>query len=223
MKTIIDDGFNSELVQNAAFDGEVEIPTLNEPTIELLPETLVPFTKRNYCRNPEKAYVCFYEHDLRFKDLLVSPDKYASELAKFAGIISPDCSLYWDMPLCLQVANIYMNRAIAYYYQTCNLRVIPNVRWGDERTFTTQCFPDKVAFLGIPKHSIVSIGTYGCIRGKEKQSIFRAGLIAMLDELQPETVLVYGSMPASIFGDLLGRTHFVQYPDWISSQRRRIR
>lgn len=33
--------------------------------------------------------------------------------------------------------------------------------------------PEKFAFLGAPKNSIVSIGTYGCIRGKENKHFFR--------------------------------------------------
>ena len=49
----------------------------------------------------------------------------------------------------------------------------------------------------------------------------RHGLMAMLDELQPEVVLVYGAMPDDIFHGLLDCTQFVQYPDWISSKKRR--
>ena len=39
--------------------------------------------------------------------------------------------------------------------------MIPNVRWGDERSCTAECYGEKAAFLGLPKHSIVSISTYG--------------------------------------------------------------
>lgn len=112
-----------------------------------------------------------------------------------------------------------MNRAVAYNLQQNGIYVIPNVRWGDERTFTTEILPEKVAFLGIPKHSIVSIGTYGCVKSREEQKMFRAGLIAMLNELEPEIVLVYGSMPDFIFSDLLDRTQFVRFPDWISCKK----
>ena len=81
--------------------------------------------------------------------------------------------------------------------------------------------PEKFAFLGVPKHSIVSIGTYGCIKSHENKVYFRNGLSAMLDELEPEVVLVYGGMPEFIFGDFKNRTHFVNYPDWTSTKRRR--
>ena len=74
----------------------------------------------------------------------------------------------------------------------------------------------KVAFLGVDKHSIVSIGTYGQIKSTESKRYFREGLVSMLEELEPEVVLVYGAMPGSIFHGLDKLTQFVQYPDWIS-------
>jgi hypothetical protein len=79
--------------------------------------------------------------------------------------------------------------------------------------------PECFAFLGIPKHSIVSIGTYGCIQGADNTRHFRDGLIAMLDHLEPEIVLVYGSMPKRIFASVADRTRFIQYPDWISFKK----
>ena len=71
-----------------------------------------------------------------------------------------------------------------------------------------------MAFQGVDKHSIVSIGTYGQIKSSESKRYFREGLIAMLDELEPRVVLVYGAMPDTIFHGLETRTEFVQYLDW---------
>lgn len=125
------------------------------------------------------------------------------------------------MPLVLQIANTYMNRAIGHYLQSKGLYIIPNIRWGDERSYTTIELPEKFAFLGVPKHSIVSIGTYGCIKSKENKIYFTEGLEAMLEELEPEVVLVYGGMPDSIFAKVKDRAKFVHYPDWTSIQKRR--
>ena len=81
-------------------------------------------------------------------------------------------------------------------------------------------FRDKVAFLGVDKHSIVSIGTYGQVQTAESKRIFREGLIAMLEELEPEIVLVYGSMPKIIFEGLEDKTRFIQYPDWTTRMKK---
>ncbi len=215
---VIDDGFSAHLVETAFFDGIFEIPFIEKPEKIVIPNGLVPFTSRKSDKNHEN-FVCFYEHDIKFRDFILSPDDYLEELSAFPGIISPDCSLYIDMPLCLQITNVYINRAHGHYLQEKGHYVIPNVRWGDERTYTTVKLPEKVAFLGLPKHSIYCIGTYGCIKSKEDKRYFREGLIAMLDELEPEVVLVYGAMPKEIFGGLENRTQFINYPDWISLKK----
>ena len=218
MRNLSDDGFNSHLVETAIFEGKLEIPKILKPETIIVPEGMVPFSQRKKDAN-YRDFVCFYELDIRFADVLTATDRYLKDLKRFSGVISPDCSVYIDMPLCLQVANIYMNRAVGHYLQEKGMYVIPNVRWGDERTYTTSALGEKVAFLGIPHHSIVSVGTYGCIRGKENAYYFREGLLAMLDEVKPEIVLVYGAMPDSIFGGLKDRTRFMHYPDWIARRK----
>ncbi len=58
--------------------------------------------------------------------------------------------------------------------------MIPNVRWGDERTYTTGVFPDPLALMGFEKHSTVSILSYGLVKTAEEKKHFKAGLEAML-------------------------------------------
>lgn len=219
-KTNLDDGFNSELVANAFFDGILEIPQLEKPKEIIIPTSLIPFSqiKRS---NDKTETIHFYEYDKKFNNALSSTKELLPQLKTFSSIISPDYSLYRDMPLCLQIANTYLNRAIGYYLQSNGLYVIPNVRWGDERSYTTTELPEKFAFLGIPKNSIVSIGTYGCIKSRENKQYFKDGLSAMIEELSPQVVLVYGGMPDSIFNDFKNQTQFVNYPDWTSTKRRR--
>lgn len=215
---IIDDGFSLDLVKNARFEGLYDIPAIERPDKLVIPSGMVPFSRRNESAARDK-FVCFYEYDRRFAYCLTSTQKHRNDLKRFPGIISPDCSLYIDMPLILQIANVYLSRAIGAYFQRHGAYVIPNVRWGDERTYTTETLPEKVAFLGLPKHSILSVGTYGCVKSKEAKYYFREGLQAMLEELEPEIVLVYGSMPKNVFNGLENRTRFVQYLDWIKYRK----
>ena len=217
---LIDEGLRVSLVESASFDGDLEIPHINSPDKIVIPKGIIPFSQRerDHCHTD---FVCFYEHDVLFRDVLTNTESYVDDLKRFPGIISPDCSMYVDAPLAVQITSLYLNRTIGYYLQKQGIYVIPNIRWGDERTFTTEIFRDKAAFLGVEKNSIVSIGTYGQVRSADSKRLFRKGLIAMLDELEPETVLVYGSMPKEIFGDLQSRTGFVHYPDWITRKKGR--
>lgn len=217
-ENLVDEGFRVSLVEKAFFDGKFEIPHIDSPDELIIPRGMVPFSKRERSQG-KKDFVCFYEHDIYFRKILTNTEEYVKELKQYPGIVTPDCSLYIDAPLCVQIADIYLNRAVGHYLQKQGLYVIPNIRWGDERTYTSDYLGEKVAFQGVDKHSIVSVGTYGQIRTAESKKFFREGLEEMIKELEPEIVLVYGSMPDKIFADLKKKTKFIQYSDWTTRMR----
>lgn len=213
----LSDGCNPELVKGAEFDGIFEIPIIKRPKKIIIPEKLVPFSKMEKADKKTFA-VCEYENDREFKDLLTNPDEYIEIIKQYKGFISPDCSVYRDMPLAAQITNIYRNRAIGYCFQKHGVYVVPCVRWGDERTYTTKFLPEKVAFLGIEKHSIVSIGTYGQLKDRVNRYYLEAGLDSMIETLEPEVVLVYSKIPDEI-KNKYSEVQFVEYQDWTSIVR----
>lgn len=225
-KAIIDDGMNSDLIYGAEFDGYLGIPIIRRPETIIIPSDIVPFTKRKYITDPNIA-VGFYEMDVEFSDILISSQNYLDEFCQqpfvtpenIKPLLSPDCSLYRDAPLVVQMANVYRNRAIGYYFQSNGAYVIPQIRWGNELTYTTKVLPEKVAFLGVEKHSIVAIGTYGCFKTRDDKYHFEAGLAAMMETLEPCVVLVYGSMNPKIFETYQSNAKFVHYPDWITRKK----
>lgn len=211
------DGCNPEFVKGAEFDGIFEIPIIKRPKKIIIPQKLVPFSKMEKADKKTFA-VCEYENDSEFKDLLSNPDEYISIIKQYQGFISPDCSIYRDMPLAAQITNIYRNRAIGYCFQKHGVYVVPCVRWGDERTYTTKVLPEKIAFLGVEKHSIVSVGSYGQLKDRVNRYYFDAGMDSMMETLEPDIVLVYSKMPDEI-KDKYPETKFVEYPDWTSIMR----
>lgn len=213
IKANLDDGCNPELVAGATFALPLGIPIIKAPPQIIIPEGITPFSIRHRAPSFNEA-IGFYEKDINFAEVLRSPQDYIDYFGRFKALISPDCSLYRDAPLAVQLTNVYRNRAIGSYYQRRGQYVIPQIRWGNEYTYTTKYFPEKIAFLGVEKHSIVAIGTYGCFDGRENKYYFSAGLEAMMETLEPQIVLVYGSMPEKVFGQYMNYAKFVQYPDW---------
>ena len=217
----IDDGFQPEFIANASLDGLLEMPTIDREKEIIIPKVIVPYSKVKYCKEKYK-FCAFYEHDINFTKVLENPEcvECKSILEQCIGVISPDCSTFLDAPILVQIMNIYRNRALGAKFQSMGFYTIANVRWGDERTYTTKLFPEPPAFLGVPKNYIIAIGSYGSCKNREIRKHFRDGLIAMLDYLEPKIVLVYGPMPKCIFGDLLKRTHFIRYDDWTTARHK---
>ena len=216
-KKLVDDGFAPELVAGAFFDGMFEIPIIRNEQGTFTPWRLVPFTKRCVTALRDE-FICFYVHDFRFADVLRNARAYLECFRKFSGLVSPDCSLYRDMPLVLQIANTYFNRALGHYFQANGLHVVANVRWGDERSYTRSLFPEPFAFAGVERNAIVSIGTYGCSRGKENAYHRQRGMAAMLEELTPRQVWVYGSFADDDFSEYERYCDIRYYSDWLTSE-----
>lgn len=183
------DVFHAGLVIGARFEGTWEMPVI--PATARLPDNLIPFDHA-LSQDRFDHFVHFYLDDERFERLWRRPGDYLRRLSAFQGVISPDYSLYRDLPLAMQLWNTYRGRAIGYWLARQGIDVIPNVRWSDERSYA-------FCFDGIQPGTPVAVGTYGCIRRAVDRLFFRKGLEAMLDRLKPSVVIVYGGAPAQLF------------------------
>ena len=66
------------------------------------------------------TWIHFYEDDVAFERIWNTPNKYLPIIKKFKGVITPDFSVYRDMPLVMQQWNIYRSRAIGLMlYHNC--------------------------------------------------------------------------------------------------------
>lgn len=137
------DVFKSALVAGAQFSPIFEFPQLKAGDTK--PTQAIPFEKAYAVKASNcQHWVHFYTHDHHFECVWNNPKRYLPMLQRFAGVISPDFSLYRELPLVMQLWNTYRNRAIAFWLQREGVNIIPNVRWGDERSY-------EFAFEGLPQ------------------------------------------------------------------------
>lgn len=183
------DVFKAFLVNGAQFSDHLEFPIITKT--DLKANRAIPFDKALQTNDFEQ-WVHFYIHDDIFERIWNNPKQYLNRLKKFQGVITPDFSLYRDMPLVMQMWNTYRNRSIGVWLQMNGIPIIPNVRWGDERTY-------DFCFEGLEKGGTVAISTNGCIQGKENKEYFKNGLKEMVSVLKPKTILNYSCTPDSIF------------------------
>lgn len=195
MNTLIDtsiDAFRSQLLKGAMFSEPNEFPLLKKSICK--PSAAIPFEKAIKSAVTDQ-WIHFYMHDRKFERVWNRPNAYLPLFKRFAGVISPDYSVCFDMPLIMQEWNTFRNRVLAYWLQSMDIPVIPNISWGDERSYA-------FAFEGIEKGGTVAVGTVGTMKDRVNRTIFSDGLKVMADVLRPETVVCVGSSPESVFGFL---------------------
>lgn len=183
------DVFNAFLVAFATYAGIFEFPVIN-PTY-WIPNNLISFSK---CLSSKSFdfWVHFYEDDYLFERIWRNPSKYLGILKRFEGVILLDFSIYRDMPLVMQLWNIYRSRAIGCWLQRNGVKVIPNIRFGDKRTYRICC-------EGISRNCVISVGSHGNLKNCIDRKIFLEGLDVIVKRLQPKVIIVYGATPEKYF------------------------
>lgn len=183
------DVFRAFLLQGVDFAGKYDLPVIKEEHV--IPRKCIRFSESIREKKDFHQWVVFYEDDFQFERIWNNPKKYIDILKKYDGVITPDFSLYYDMPLAMQIWNIYRSRAIGAWLQKSGIRVVPNIRFGSSETYDIVCD-------GISKHSVISVGTLGCIKRLNYRDEFENALLKIALKLEPETIIVYGSLPGNV-------------------------
>lgn len=122
------DVINGRLLEGLTLVGSFGIPRILGSNA--IPEKLVAFSEAVSKRTqPDPhAWVHFYQDDYKFTRFWANPEKYYQKLAAFAGVISPDHSLYRNMPMAQQIGHTYQNQLLGARLQADGVPVIANVR-----------------------------------------------------------------------------------------------
>lgn len=215
------DVFGAYLLDGASFEGNYDIPIMNIPSEIHLPSKLIAYSRLNTLQPGEYTYCHFYQDDYSFDGKfgvwnslkLNTQFKKGFNLDKFKNvyaIICPDFSLYYDMPIAMQIWNIYRSRAVGYFLTKLWYVVIPNVRWTDKKSY-------EYCFDGLQKNSIVAVSTLGCLRSRKDRSLFLPGLKELIRRISPKHIILYGTLTSEII-DILTEAHqsYVFFPSQIS-------
>ena len=156
------------------------------------------------------AFVCWYIDDYKFDGPGGIWNNYSfvlRVLRHFAGAITPDFSTYQDFPEPLKGWNTLRMRMYGYWLGKNGISVINNCRWGTKETW-------RYCWDGIPKNSMVCIGTVGGSPRKLADRMrFEEGLFELVRVLNPHTILVYGSANYPCFYKLRNQgIQIIAYP-----------
>lgn len=194
--------------------GGYDMPAL-APVENFTPPTdLLDFEKAVKSKTYERG-VHFYLDDYRFDDKIWRRyERYAERLTRFACVLTPDFSLYLDMPFGAKIYNVWRSRMIGALLQTAGATVVPTLQWAERASF-------DYCFDGLPVGSVVSISTVGTMRNSLSRKVFLEGFNAAMERLAPSTVLLYGSRPKECdFGSALVVQYANTHYRWVDERRK---
>lgn len=176
------EAYNLSQVDLSRVSDKWEMPTLKR--CNHIPTDLISF---NYAKTSDEfdKGIHFYIDDYQFERVWNDPHTYLDILSKFDCVLTPDFSLYTEMPLPMQLWNIYRSRMIGQMMQDWGMQVIPTLQWCKENTF-------EAAFEGIEKGGTVSVSTIGVKREESASKLWFDGMTEAMRVLEPKTVIVYG-------------------------------
>lgn len=169
-------------------DNDLGIPLLTSPPESSQPPSrLIAYNDRNALRSPVLGdCVHFFLDDYRFETVWNDPQRCLSRLQRVGVSLTPDFSLYPEMPRIVQQWNIYRSRWCGAWMQAHGITVIPTVTWSDKRSH-------EYAFYGLATGGTVALSTVGIVRSTAaERALFADGLDAMIDIINPERIVVYG-------------------------------
>ena len=108
-----------------------------------------------------------------------------SKLQKWGGALTPDFSLYLDMPVAMKIWNTYRSRLLGAYWESQGISVIPTVSWAEKESF-------DYCFDGLAKHSVLAISSVGVSSSPTATKIWQAGMDEMIERLEPTAIVWYG-------------------------------
>ena len=172
-----------ELVRNELdVAGKFDFPIIKKQNIDIDKIEFLSFvsTKSDDEKNKHKT-IHFFTHDWLFEKVYDKAFENSEKLGQYHALLSPDFSLFTDMPLALQIESVFKNRWCGAYWQSLGYTVIPTIAWGDERSF-------DFCFDGVEQGSVVAVCTYYRENNKEE---FMLGYNKMMEIIKPSAIICY--------------------------------
>ena len=187
-----DRAYNLDIVSRAdcGRDGFPKLPKTDAKPVELQGFNYAKSTPNEQKRGKGCH---FFIDDYQFERLWSQPSAYLEALRGYDCVLTPDFSLYMDMPDAMQQWNRYRSTALGRYWAENGLTVVPTLSWAQRSSY-------RFCFKGIPKHSTVATSTVGVARDRDAQKVWHDGMREAMRRLEPSRVLLYGKNMGFDFG-----------------------
>lgn len=173
--------------------GKYGMPLIKRQSISLDKIELWNFTKAKPNDEEYKNKTLhFFTYDWKFEAVYDKPEQIMEKLNQYYALLTPDFSLYTDMPKALQIHSTFKSRWCGAYWQSQGKLVIPTIEWGDENSY-------DFCFDGIEKGSVVAVSTYA---REDLENEYMPGYNKMLEVIAPSAIICYGEPFESMTGNI---------------------
>ena len=143
-------------------DGVAEIPILKKQDVDLSQVKLIGYDKIKLGdKHNRDKMVHFFLDDYKFEALWRDPEPRIEKLRQYKAVLSPQYSVYTEMPSAIHMYNIFRSRWVGAYCQLRGIKVIPTVYWGRPQSYWF-CFDgiEKGSIVALSTLSTANVGTY---------------------------------------------------------------
>ena len=181
------------------------MPIIRKQKIDLTDAGFIGYDQiRSDDKQNADKFVHFFLDDYKFEVLWSDPKPRLDKLSQYKGVLSPQFSTYYSLPVALQIYNTFRSRWCGAYMQSKGLTVIPTVSWGLPESYW-YCFD------GIEKGSVVAVSTLGV---RKEKRFFMQGYNEMLERIEPKAILCYSTPFDEMQGNVIpirySRTGYAQ-------------
>lgn len=175
--------------------GQWDIPIVKKQRLNLSDIHLIACSDTRLNDNivNKRCGVHFFVDDYRFEGIYRNPEKSLQKFSQYAFLLTPDYSTYADMDQWRQIESVAHSRWCGAYWQSKGLIVVPTISWSTPRSYS-------FCFDSIEQGGTVAIGMIGC---KHEKREFMRGYNEMLERLQPENVIVFGTPFSEMRGNII--------------------
>ena len=172
-------------------DGTFEMPKIKKEEVDLENIELTGYDKLSSSK--DNQIVHFFLDDYKFEVMWNDPLPRIEKLKSHKAVLSPNFSIYSEMPVPMKIYNTFRSRWCGAYLQQNGIKVIPTLAWGGPETFW-------FCFDGIETKSVVAVSTLGV---RNEKDLFMQGYNEMLRRIKPTKIICYGKPFDEMKGDII--------------------
>jgi len=190
-------------------------------TQEHTPDTYYCISSVPWPESRNGGVLGFFTEDYRFNNCYDFAANFLSEILEedWSAILLPDYSLYDDHPFPMKLWNLYRSRWCGRYWQEAGFQVIPILQgflaasgYTMERDIIIPTLPHPTPMFACQLRGI---------QGKENHQDFCELINDAVDELETETVIIYGGLDKQkvLHGYLTDKAEIIYLPSFIKARK----